>query len=129
MCSPSFVQRIRDFGKDDARQLLSLVGPARTQDLRPRLEPIDEALSDEAAIRKWRDVLRSGRAAIVVDDVLPHFRPRGIEIRGRAEVVAESEPSIVVYPDRIVAWGLDDVGGHRNARSVRGTGSGTRMPA
>ena len=31
---------------------------------------------------------REGRAAIVIDDVLPPWRPRGIEVRGRAEVLA-----------------------------------------
>lgn len=35
--------------------------------------------------KKYRDVERTGRAALVIDDVLPPWRPRGIEIRGRAE--------------------------------------------
>jgi pyridoxamine 5'-phosphate oxidase family protein len=73
---------------------------------------------DLAGTKKWRDVLASGRAAIVVDDVLPPFRPRGIEIRGHAEAVAGAQPSIRIYPERIVAWGLDDTGGRRNSRSV-----------
>jgi pyridoxamine 5'-phosphate oxidase family protein len=73
---------------------------------------------DLTATKKWRDVLRSGRAAIVIDDVLAPFRPRGIEIRGRAEVVEEGQPSIRLYPERIVAWGLDPTVGLRNARSV-----------
>jgi len=51
--------------------------------------------------------------------VLPPFRPRGIEIRGRAEAVAGARPSIRVYPERIVAWGLDDTRGLRNARSIK----------
>ena len=73
---------------------------------------------DLTTTKKWRDVRRSGRAAIVVDDVLPPFRPRGIEIRGRADVLTDGEPSIRIYPERIVAWGLDDTEGPRNARSV-----------
>jgi pyridoxamine 5'-phosphate oxidase family protein len=72
--------------------------------------------------KKWRDVQRSGRAAIVVDDVLPPFRPRGIEIRGRAEAVVEDEPAIIVYPERIVAWGLNDAGRGRTARDIRHVG-------
>src|SRR5436190_6445602 len=44
---------------------------------------------DLTATKKWRDVVRTGRAAIVIDDVLPPFRPRGIEIRGRASVMTE----------------------------------------
>jgi pyridoxamine 5'-phosphate oxidase family protein len=33
--------------------------------------------------KKYRDVVRTGRAALVVDDVLPPWRPRGVEVRGR----------------------------------------------
>lgn len=79
---------------------------------------IDTLGRDLAATKKWRDVRRGGRAAIVIDDVLPPFRPRGIEIRGRAEVIEGPEPAIRIHPERIVAWGLDDTGGMRNARDV-----------
>ena len=68
--------------------------------------------------KKWRDVVRTGRAAIVIDDVLPPFRPRGIEIRGRAEVIDVGEGIIRIHPERIVAWGLDETEGRRNARDV-----------
>ena len=71
-----------------------------------------------AATKKFRDVARSGRAAIVVDDVLPPWRPRGIEVRGRAAAVDGPRPSIRIRPTRIVAWGLDDTGGARNGRDV-----------
>ena len=71
-----------------------------------------------AATKKFRDVARSGRAAIVVDDVLPPWQPRGVEIRGPAEAVDGPQPAIRIRPTRIVAWGLDDTGGARNARDV-----------
>jgi pyridoxamine 5'-phosphate oxidase family protein len=71
-----------------------------------------------AATKKFRDVARSGRAAIVVDDVLPPWQPRGVEVRGHAEAVEGPQPSIRIRPTRIVAWGLDDTGGARNARDV-----------
>ena len=71
-----------------------------------------------AATKKYRDVARSGRAAIVVDDVLPPWQPRGVEVRGHAEAVDGPQPSIRIRPTRIVAWGLDDTGGARNARDV-----------
>ncbi|WP_431919857.1 PPOX class F420-dependent oxidoreductase [Nonomuraea jabiensis] len=41
-----------------------------------------------ARSRKFRDVARNGRAALVIDDVLPPWRPRGVEIRGRARAAA-----------------------------------------
>jgi pyridoxamine 5'-phosphate oxidase family protein len=35
-------------------------------------------------------------------------RPRGIEIRGRAETVTEPHALIRIHPDRVIAWGLDE---------------------
>lgn len=67
--------------------------------------------------KKYRDVLRTGRAAIVIDDVLPPWQPRGIEIRGRAETFTDPQPVIRMYPERIIGWGLDDTD-RRNARNV-----------
>lgn len=58
--------------------------------------------------KKFRDVARSGCAAIVIDDlasVIP-WRPRGIEIRGRGEAITEPAALIRVYPDHVVSWGL-----------------------
>src|SRR5947209_19650978 len=37
--------------------------------------------------KKTRDIQRTGRASIVIDDVLPPWQPRMIEIRGAAEVL------------------------------------------
>lgn len=72
-----------------------------------------------AATKKFKDVARTGRAAIVIDDVLPPWQPRGIEIRGRAEAIPDPEPVIRIYPERIVGWGLDStVMGSQNARNV-----------
>lgn len=70
---------------------------------------------DFAATKKFRDVAATGRAALVVDDVLPPWQPRGIEVRGRAEAVDGPEPHIRIRPTRIVSWGLE---GGRNARNV-----------
>ncbi len=73
---------------------------------------------DFAATKKYRDVQHNGRAALVIDDVLPPWRPRGVEIRGEAQAVAEPTPLIRIRPTRIVSWGLTDDGG-RHARTVR----------
>lgn len=67
--------------------------------------------------KKFRDAARNGRAAIVIDDVLPPWRPRGIEVRGRAEAIDGPSASLRIHPERIVGWGLDD-GDRRNARDV-----------
>jgi pyridoxamine 5'-phosphate oxidase family protein len=67
--------------------------------------------------KKFRDVARSGRAAIVIDDLASTdpWRPRGVEVRGRAEAIALPTPLIRIHPERIVSWGLD---AGRSARTV-----------
>jgi pyridoxamine 5'-phosphate oxidase family protein len=82
-------------------------------------ETIDIGGSELERSKKFRDVARTGRAAIVVDDVesTDPWRPRGVEIRGRAEAIALPTPLIRIHPERIVSWGL---GPARSARTVRG---------
>jgi pyridoxamine 5'-phosphate oxidase family protein len=62
-----------------------------------------------SATAKFKHVRRSGTAAFVVDDVLPPWRPRGVEIRGRAEALdtaADAETGLIrLYPDRVHSWG------------------------
>jgi pyridoxamine 5'-phosphate oxidase family protein len=58
--------------------------------------------------KKYRDAARSGRAAIVIDDLVSvdPWQPRGIEIRGPAEVLRDP-PRIRLRPGRVVSWGLE----------------------
>ena len=81
-------------------------------------DTIDIGGSDLAETKKFRDVARSGRAAIVVDDVGDgeDWQPRGIEVRGRGEAIAMPTPLIRIHPERIISWGLP---GGRSARSVQ----------
>ena len=67
--------------------------------------------------KKYRDVERTGRAAIVVDDLASTepWVPRGTEIRGRGEAIALPTPLIRIHPERIVSWGLEP---GRSARTV-----------
>ena len=67
--------------------------------------------------KKFRDIVRTGRAAIVIDDLesTDPWRPRGVEVRGRAEAIAFPTPLIRIHPERIVSWGL---GPGRSARTV-----------
>ena len=82
------------------------------------LDAIDIGGHDMANTKKFRDVARSGRAALVVDDVQPPWRPRGIELRGRAEAIDGPRPLIRIHPERIISWGIP--GPHE--RSARSTG-------
>jgi pyridoxamine 5'-phosphate oxidase family protein len=71
--------------------------------------------------KKYRDVERTGRAAIVIDDLASTdpWRPRGIEVRGRAEAVSSPRPLIRIHPERIVSWGLDDAAHRARRRGQR----------
>ena len=72
-------------------------------------ETIDVGGSELERTKKFRDVERSGRAAIVIDDLesTDPWRPRGIEIRGRGEAIALPTPLIRIHPERIVSWGIE----------------------
>lgn len=63
---------------------------------------------DFARSKKYRDVARSGRAAIVIDDLasVDPWRPRGIEVRGSADAL-DGPPRIRIQPERVVSWGLE----------------------
>jgi pyridoxamine 5'-phosphate oxidase family protein len=74
----------------------------------PQTDTIDIGGRNFETSKKYRDVARSGRAAIVIDDLasVDPWRPRGVEVRGRADVVNDPGPMIRIHPDRVVAWGL-----------------------
>ena len=80
-------------------------------------DSIDIGGHDFAKRKKFRDVRRTGMAALVVDDVLPPWRPRAVEVRGEAitldiggKAIMEGfdDPIIRIKPTRIVSWGLED---------------------
>src|SRR5919112_4226570 len=91
------------------------------------LDTIDIGGHNLAASKKFRDARRTGRAAFVVDDVLPPWRARGVEVRGRVEVFEEGGDEvnsdfdaelIRIVPTRIVGWGIDTDAFSANSRSV-----------
>ena len=87
----------------------------------PERESIDVGGRDFARTKKFRDARRSGRAAIVIDDLASTdpWRPRGIEVRGRAETLDGDRPMIRIHPERIVSWGIEsEEMGKRHSRSV-----------
>ena len=71
-------------------------------------DTIDIGGHDFERTKKYRDVRRSGRAAVVVDD-LPSVDPwhvRGVEVRGRADAIPGERPLIRIHPERVVSWGI-----------------------
>jgi pyridoxamine 5'-phosphate oxidase family protein len=93
----------------------------------PDLDVIEVGGLRMSQTKKVRDVRRTGRASIVIDDVLPPWQPRMIEVRGTAEVVDAGgkafgenfEDTIVrIQPTRIISFGVDAANLAMNSRSV-----------
>ena len=108
------------------RQLgrIATVGPDGTPHVVPvgwiynaARDTIDVGGSELQRSKKFRDVERTGRVAIVIDDLesVDPWRPRGVEVRGRGEAIALPTPLIRIHPERIISWG---VGPGRTARTV-----------
>lgn len=119
---------------------LATVGP----DGSPHVVPVGFRLDAEAeaieigggalsSTKKWRDLQANSRAAFVVDDLesVNPWTPRGLEVRGRAELHDEGGESfgagwgsawIRILPQRIMSWGIEGHAftdtGRRSARSV-----------
>jgi pyridoxamine 5'-phosphate oxidase family protein len=83
----------------------------------PETDTIDIGGHNTGRSKKWRDIGRDPRVAFVVDDVLPPWRPRLIEIRGTAERLRSggsglgrgfADEVIRITPARIVGWGIND---------------------
>ncbi len=79
----------------------------------PELDTIDIGGYDMANTQKFRNIARNGLASLLVDDVLPPWKTRSIEIRGHAQALLEGGRSIAsnassalirITPRRIIAW-------------------------
>jgi pyridoxamine 5'-phosphate oxidase family protein len=83
----------------------------------PEHDTIDIGGHNIVPTKKYRDALRHGRVAFVVDDVLPPWKPRMVEVRGTVEAIAEGgkeinpnfAPAILrLTPTYIVSLGVND---------------------
>lgn len=95
----------------------------------PELDTIDIGGHDFARRKKYRDIQRNPRVALVVDDLasISPWIVRGVEIRGEAEVMESGgetlgpgfDPEMFrIRPARVVSWGLAEEragGGSRSA--------------
>ena len=93
----------------------------------PEKDTIDIGGHGFAKSKKFRDAQANPRVAFVVDDLasVSPWRPRGIEVRGVAEVLESGGEAFGrgydaaifrVRPRRIVSWGLE---GERRSVTVR----------
>lgn len=83
----------------------------------PEHDTIDIGGVDIAPTKKYREALGHGRVAFVVDDVLPPWQPRLVEVRGTVQGVSEGgkairehfAPDILrITPTHIVSMGIED---------------------
>lgn len=82
----------------------------------PDHDAIDIGGINPERTQKYRNVVRTGRAAVVIDDVQPPWRPRAVLVKGAAEAV---DGLIRLRPETVVSWGLDsDTIGERHSRTV-----------
>ena len=83
----------------------------------PDHDTIDIGGHGFAKRKKWRDVHSNRKVAFVVDDLasIEPWKPRGIEVRGEAEVLQSGGKTVVPFfddemfritPRRIYSWGL-----------------------
>ncbi len=83
----------------------------------PETDTIDVGGHDFVKRKKYRDVLRNPRVAIVIDDLVSvsPWTVRGIEIRGEAEILSIGgkalgfgfdEAMFRIKPKRVVSWGI-----------------------
>jgi pyridoxamine 5'-phosphate oxidase family protein len=81
----------------------------------PALDTIDIGGRDVVPTQKFRNVQHNPKVGLVIDDVLPPWRPRSLMIRGRAEALVDAVgadgndrgPTIRITPTKVNSWGMD----------------------
>jgi pyridoxamine 5'-phosphate oxidase family protein len=83
----------------------------------PEHDTIDIGGLNIVPSKKYREALRHGRVAFVVDDVLPPWKPRFVEVRGTVQAFPEGGKAIMesfgpdilrITPSYIVSLGIND---------------------
>jgi len=61
---------------------------------------------------RYRNITRTGRAAMVIDDpaTVDPWAPRGVKVRGRAEIVTDDsgKSTIRIHPETVWSWGINE---------------------
>ncbi len=94
----------------------------------PELDVIEIGGHGVSQTKKFRNIQANPRVAFVIDDVLPPWQPRAIEIRGAAETLPsggkaafghlyEADDALLrIHPEQIISWGVE--GREANNRKV-----------
>jgi pyridoxamine 5'-phosphate oxidase family protein len=79
----------------------------------PEHDTIDIAGHGMANSQKFRNIARNGHVSLLIDDILPPWKVRSLEIRGQAQALSEGGQSIIpdgdpalirITPTRIIFW-------------------------
>ncbi|MEU9123634.1 PPOX class F420-dependent oxidoreductase [Streptomyces sp. NPDC048506] len=127
-----FTEKEREYLAAQPLARLATIGP----DGRPQVRPVGFQLKDDGTIdiggpamarsQKYRNAQAHPDVSVLVDDLAPANDPvaggwgRGVEIRGRAEVLTVDLPPVSpdhfsrdiirVHPRRVIAWNLETRG-------------------
>jgi len=79
------------------------------------LDTIDIGGRDFAKTRKFRNARDNPKVTLVIDDVLPPWRPRAVMVGGDAQTLTEAVGSggeplgaiIRIHPVQVLSWGLE----------------------
>jgi len=96
----------------------------------PELDAIEIGGHDVSKTKKFHNIQKNPQVAFVIDDVLPPWQPRGVEIRGTAETLStggkaafghlyEADDALIrIKPEQIIGWGLEEGARQANNRKV-----------
>jgi pyridoxamine 5'-phosphate oxidase family protein len=96
----------------------------------PELDVIEIGGRAVSKTKKFHNIQTNPYVAFVIDDVLPPWRPRGVEIRGTAETLPtggkavfgqryEADDALIrIKPEQIIGWGLEEGARQANNRKV-----------
>lgn len=97
----------------------------------PELDVIEIGGHALSQTQKFRNLQKHPQVAFVIDDVLPPWQARGVEIRGTAEPMTaggkeafgqlyEADSALIrIKPEQIIGWGLEDGVRQPNNRKVK----------
>ena len=119
---PRYEARVHEFYSNVSSTIPPFYLPNNTE-----LDTIDIGGFKNGETQKYRNVVRNGLASFLIDDVVPSWKPCGIEIRGYAQAIADGgqalspqySPELIrLTPTRIIFWDLSSDSRIHTARNV-----------
>jgi pyridoxamine 5'-phosphate oxidase family protein len=132
-----FTEKELEYLKSQRLTRLATVRPDGTPQIAPvgfhynaELDVIEIGGRFMSKSKKFHNIQQNPNVSMVMDDILPPWQPRGIEIRGKAEILAtggkalfgtsyEADDAFIrVKPLKVIGWGIDPDAGWTKSRKV-----------